>query len=161
MEFEGRGGWVDQIRAAFVWLSNHARGIMCIALDLDVWMRGGTCTLHVLSYRDMNVIHVFTCIYMYFPFAYRRYGCMYLLHALYVTRTTWIGTFTTHAGTYRVFGTFFECQCLVVAKSLLFVPSSTNLWLYWFCLVVFHVLLPSHSNMERRQLVDWLSRRVI
>ena len=41
---------------------------------------------------------------------------MYLLHALYVTRTTWIGTFTTHAGTYRVFGTFFECQCLVVAN---------------------------------------------
>ena len=41
---------------------------------------------------------------------------MYLLHALYVTRTTWIGTFTTHAGTYQVFGAFFECQCLVVAK---------------------------------------------
>ena len=44
----------------------------------------------------------YTCIYMYlhvatcnFPFAYRRYGCMYLLHALYalyVTRTTRVGT---------------------------------------------------------------------
>ena len=48
VEFEGRGGWVDQIRAAFARLSNQARGIRCIALDLDVRARGGTCTLHVL-----------------------------------------------------------------------------------------------------------------
>ena len=85
--------------------------------------------VHVLCMYFSTAVRVsymyFAFVYMYLPFAYHRYGCMYLLHALYVTRTTWIGTFTTHAGTYRVFGTFFECQCLVVAKSLLFVPSST------------------------------------
>ena len=66
------------------------------ALHVIYMYRGtGTCTIFMH-------LHVFSC-------SYRRYGCMYLLHAIYGTRTS--GTGTYHVYRTSLTGTMSRSSC--------------------------------------------------